>query len=266
VLFLLIIRTNQAKILISRFRIIFIRGDACRYEDVSKLVSRRYICLVSMDESTNVGSVDQYGEPRVLVQAGDGGRNPVKADEPAVEQHVGDRAMDDAAEDNSGLLDEVLSPKDEIEAEEGADRDTQGEEGKKGSKGEQKVRSPKKRSHSDEGGEGPIHKRKGSAEGRSKGETGSIKLGDIVWGRLPNSCYYPAVVTMDHFKFFTKIVKAEPGFVSRDPETGHERQSSPDKPVAKKQYHVQFLADNRRSWLSEEFVIAYRGASRYYRP
>jgi PWWP domain len=227
-----------------------------------------------MDESTNAEYVDQYGEPRVLVQTG--AMTPDKAEETAVEPDVADKvkAVDskgNAAEESSGLVDEVLDPRDEVvEDEEKADRDVKIKTSVKessGSKGEQKVRSPKKRSHADEEAEGPIQKSKGTPEGRSKGEaSSSIKLGDLVWGRLPNSCYYPAVVTMDHFKFFTKIVKAEPGFVSRDPETGLERQSSSDKPAAKKQYHVQFLADNRRHWLSEEFVIAYKGTSHYHHP
>jgi hypothetical protein len=122
---------------------------------------------------------------------------------------------------------------------------------------------PKKRSMMEAKGE-EVEGEGASPERRTKKgkKEVTIKLGDIVWGRMPNSCFYPAVVTMDHFKFFTKIVKAEPGFTSHDPETGKARPDSPEKPTAKKQYHVQFLGDNRRHWLSEEFVIAYRGACR----
>ena len=243
-----------------------------------------------MDESSNSDCVDQYGEPRILTQTGEGNvpesdesndaASPRQQENDSRVDDVGDgRNSEENGEENHGLTDEISSPGDKGEEEEeeeekavaaasdGVGHEEEEEEEEENnvksiSSSEPRVRPPKKRSYAEEEAESPTTKRKETAEIKEKTEVTSIKLGDLVWGRLANACYYPAVVTMDHFKFFTKIVKAEPGFISRDPETGKVRQGSPDKAAARKQYHVQFLADNRRLWLAEEFVIAYQGFCR----
>ena len=78
-------------------------------------------------------------------------------------------------------------------------------------------------------------------------------VGDLVWARRPNSTFYPAVVTPDpHFKFHTKIVKSDPGFNNTE-DSSH------------RQYHLQFLGDNRRLWLPRQLIIAYQGLEHYER-
>jgi hypothetical protein len=235
-----------------------------------------------MDESKKSDCVDQYGESRIPTLL-----------PPARPQHtLSDQDSNaEPTEESLHLTDEFMGAGEvaplggeEPAEQEAAEREpeeelkfgepelaeaTAAEEPEPGGSG-RRARQPKKRSFAEEdeeeegeGEEKEGDKRNGKAKKSVKESGEAIKLGDIVWGRLANSCFYPAVVTLDHFKFFTKIVKAEPGFSSHDPETGKARPASPDKPAARKQYHVQFLGDNRRHWLSEEFVIAYQGACRY---
>ena len=70
-------------------------------------------------------------------------------------------------------------------------------------------------------------------------------LGDLVWGRQATTCFYPAIVVNDPpFKFCTKIVLGD------DEGTG-------------RQYHVQFLGDNRLQWLQERFCMPFKGINHY---
>jgi len=76
-------------------------------------------------------------------------------------------------------------------------------------------------------------------------------LGDIVWGRQATTCFYPAVVVNDpHFKFFTKIVKSEDG-------------ASPGGRGTGRQYHVQFLGDNRFQWVQGHYCLPFKGINHY---
>ena len=78
----------------------------------------------------------------------------------------------------------------------------------------------------------------------------TFSLGDLVWARTANSTFFPCVVTQDpHFKFHTKIVKSDPG-VS---EVGG----------GQRQYHVQYLGENKRVWLASSLIIPYKGVSHY---
>lgn len=77
------------------------------------------------------------------------------------------------------------------------------------------------------------------------------RLGDLVWGRQATTCFYPAVVVNDpHFKFFTKIVKSEEG-------------GSPGSRGTGRQYHVQFLGDNRFQWVQEQHCLPFKGINHY---
>jgi hypothetical protein len=236
-----------------------------------------------MDESKKSDCVDQYGESRIPTLLPPARPQHTLSDqdsnaEPTDESlHLTDEFMgagevaplggEDPAEQEAA---EREPEEDELKSGEPQEAEaTAAEVPEPGGSG-RRARQPKKRSFAEEdeeeegeGEEKEGDKRNGKAKKSVKESGEAIKLGDIVWGRLANSCFYPAVVTLDHFKFFTKIVKAEPGFSSHDPETGKARPASPDKPAARKQYHVQFLGDNRRHWLSEEFVIAFQGACRY---
>lgn len=82
----------------------------------------------------------------------------------------------------------------------------------------------------------------------------SLSVGDLVWARAINSPFYPAVVTPDpHFKFHTKIVKSDSG------QSGDQSSSG----SAHRQYHLQYLGDNKRVWLHRNFIIPYRGINHY---
>ena len=77
-------------------------------------------------------------------------------------------------------------------------------------------------------------------------------LGDILWCRQPNSCYHPAVIVNDpHYKFCTKIVKSES--TADNSEENHET----------RQYHVQYLSDNRLQWIPDKYCMLYRGLEEY---
>ena len=83
-----------------------------------------------------------------------------------------------------------------------------------------------------------------------------FNVGDLVWARAMNSTYYPCVVTPDpHFKFHTKIVKADPGNL------GNKSGSSPED--GQRQYHVHYLGENKRVWLHKNFIMPYRGLAQY---
>ena len=80
----------------------------------------------------------------------------------------------------------------------------------------------------------------------------NLNVGDLVWARAPNSPFYPAVVTPDpHFKFHTKIVKSDSG------------QSGEQSSSAHRQYHLQYLGDDKRVWLHRNYIIPYRGITHY---
>ena len=72
------------------------------------------------------------------------------------------------------------------------------------------------------------------------------------------SSYHPCVVSQDpHFRFHTKIVKSEPGScVETSPGSGREG-------VGERQYHVQYLGDNKRVWLPSKQIIPYKGIAHY---
>ena len=85
-------------------------------------------------------------------------------------------------------------------------------------------------------------------------EAVTFSPGDLVWARTATSIYYPSVVTQDpHFKFHTKIVKSEPGHHIGGSETAE----------AHRQYHVQYLGENKRLWLPRSLIIPYKGMSHY---
>lgn len=85
-----------------------------------------------------------------------------------------------------------------------------------------------------------------------------FNVGDLVWGRTMGSSYHPCVVSQDpHFRFHTKIVKAEPGIgLESPPPPGREG-------VGERQYHVQYLGDNKRVWLPSKQIIPYKGIAHY---
>ena len=75
----------------------------------------------------------------------------------------------------------------------------------------------------------------------------SYTAGDLVWARAQNSTFFPCVVTNDpHYKFCTKIVKSDPG---------HHGGGTLSPNVEQRQYHVQYLVDNRRLWLNQSNII-----------
>ena len=86
-----------------------------------------------------------------------------------------------------------------------------------------------------------------------------FNVGDLVWARSPNTTFYPCVVTQDsYFKFHTKIVKSDPGHHgNKSPGPGN----SGDKGM--RQYHVQYLVENKRTWLRENLIIPYKGLAHY---
>ena len=82
----------------------------------------------------------------------------------------------------------------------------------------------------------------------------NFSVGDLVWARTAHSTYYPCVVTADpHYKFHTKIVKSDPGHQGGG--------VSPD--TEQRQYHVQYLGENKRLWLQQNFIIPYSGVEQY---
>lgn len=88
-------------------------------------------------------------------------------------------------------------------------------------------------------------------------------VGDLVWARIAGASYHPAIVTKDpHYKFHTKIVKAEVGTTNLDPET-RKPVLSPDALEPARQYHIQFLGDNKRMWLTGKLMLAYKGITHY---
>lgn len=96
-----------------------------------------------------------------------------------------------------------------------------------------------------------------SEERKESGDSGVFHLGDLVWCRLPNSCFYPAVVVQDpHFKFFTKIVKSE----TSNSESG---KGLNDDCMKERQYHVQFIGDNKIQWISGKYCKEYQGIPEY---
>ena len=86
-----------------------------------------------------------------------------------------------------------------------------------------------------------------------------FNVGDLVWARSPNTTFYPCVVTQDsYFKFHTKIVKSDPGHHgNKSPGPGN----SGDKGM--RQYHVQYLGENKRTWLRDNLIIPYKGLAHY---
>ena len=74
-------------------------------------------------------------------------------------------------------------------------------------------------------------------------------LGDLIWCRSGNHCYYPAVVVNDvSLKFCTKILMSTNG----GGEGG-----------ATRQYNVQMIEDNRLSWVDENHCLPYSGLADY---
>ena len=85
----------------------------------------------------------------------------------------------------------------------------------------------------------------------------SYTAGDLVWARAQNSTFFPCVVTNDpHYKFCTKIVKSDPG---------HHGGGTLSPNVEQRQYHVQYLVDNRRLWLNQSNIMPYKGTEHYER-
>jgi len=83
-----------------------------------------------------------------------------------------------------------------------------------------------------------------------------FNVGDLVWGRTVGSSFHPCVVSQDpHFRFHTKIVKAEPGSCLDSPPGGGRE--------GERQYHVQYLGDNKRVWLPSKQIIPYKGIVDY---
>jgi len=83
-----------------------------------------------------------------------------------------------------------------------------------------------------------------------------FNVGDLVWGRTVGTSYHPCVVSQDpQFRFHTKIVKAEPGScLESSPGSGG---------TGERQYHVQYLGDNKRVWLPSKQIIPYKGIADY---
>jgi len=77
-----------------------------------------------------------------------------------------------------------------------------------------------------------------------------FKVGDLVWGRSSGTSFHPALVNQDpHFRFHTKKSSSPPGTKGLSEEV--------------RQYHVQYLGDNRRVWLSSKQIISYKGIAHY---
>merc|ERR1719319_1628515 len=88
-------------------------------------------------------------------------------------------------------------------------------------------------------------------------------VGDLIWARTAGASFHPAIVTKDpHYKFHTKIVKAEVGTTNLDPET-RKPVLSPDAMEPARQYHIQFLGDNKRMWQTGKLIIPYKGITHY---
>lgn len=85
-----------------------------------------------------------------------------------------------------------------------------------------------------------------------------FSVGDLIWGRVAGSSFHPCVVSQDpHFKFHTKIVKAEPGTcLDSPPGLGKDG-------MGERQYHVQYLVDNKRVWLPSKQIMPYKGIAHY---
>ena len=85
----------------------------------------------------------------------------------------------------------------------------------------------------------------------------TFSLGDLVWARTANSTFYPCVVTQDpHFKFHTKIVKSDPGNHIAGSQGGEGGEGQ-------RQYHVQYLGENKRVWLAKSLIMPYKGLAHY---
>ena len=73
-------------------------------------------------------------------------------------------------------------------------------------------------------------------------------LGDLVWCRSGNQCYYPAVLVNDvSLKFCTKIVMS----------------TNPGGKGATRQYNVQMIEDSKVSWVDENNCLPYSGLADY---
>jgi len=114
-----------------------------------------------------------------------------------------------------------------------------------------KDKPPKKWSYKDHD-----PKQKKSPQSSNSSPSIMFSVGDLVWGRTMGSSYHPCVVSQDpHFRFHTKIVKSEPGScVETSPGSGR---------VGERQYHVQYLGDNKRVWLPSKQIIPYKGIAHY---